>query len=65
MDLATLLATFGERRRLLLELLAEHPEIDDPDWQGQVLYHLGRGGSAKGAVQPAPRELTPPRRHAA
>lgn len=65
MDLAVLLAAFGERRRLAFLLLAEHPELDAPDWQGQALLTFGRGSIVKGAVQPHPRELRLPDSHAA
>jgi hypothetical protein len=49
--------TFGARRLKALLLLSQHPELDDPAWQGSVQLHFAER-FVKGAVHPTPVEIT-------
>jgi len=50
--------SFRARRLKALLLLAQHPELDEPDWQGKVELHFGGGGlSVRGSVHPSPHEI--------
>lgn len=51
---------FGVRRLKILLALRQLPELDDPDWQGTLTYHLGPRGQVACDPHRTPREIRVP-----
>lgn len=48
---------FGPKRLKLLLFLAQHPELDEQGWYGDLRANVDGSGSVKAAVHPGLREV--------
>lgn len=49
--------TLGTRRRKALLFLIKHPELDEDEFTGELIFHLAGQGMIKAAIHERPREI--------